>query len=124
MAALFVFLFGVAFARAGATYALARGACNVGSRHTALLQRPGVARAEGAVRRYGAPVVTLCFLTVGVQTAVHLAAGSLRMPLRRYLPALALGAVGVGDGLPHHRFRGLRRRGGRSRRVTGCVRSS
>lgn len=92
-AALFVLLFGVAFARAGATYALARGARHVGSRHTALLERPGVARAERGVRRYGAPVVTLCFLTVGVQTAVHLAAGSLRMPLSRYLPALALGAL-------------------------------
>lgn len=93
VAALFAFLFGVAFLRAGATYALARGAREVGSRHSALLQRPGVAKAERTVRRYGAPAVTLCFLTVGVQTAVHLAAGSLRMPLRRYLPALAVGAL-------------------------------
>lgn len=93
VAALFVFLFGLAFTRAGATYALARGAREVGDRRTTLLDRPGVARAERTVRKYGAPAVSLCFLTVGIQTAVHLAAGSLRMPLRRYLPALALGAL-------------------------------
>lgn len=50
-------------------------------------------RGEEVVRRFGAPAVTLCFLTVGVQTAVNLAAGTLRMPLRRYLPALLLGAL-------------------------------
>jgi membrane protein DedA with SNARE-associated domain len=50
-------------------------------------------RGEDVVRRFGAPAVTLCFLTVGVQTAVNLAAGTLRMPLRRYLPALLLGAL-------------------------------
>ena len=93
VAALFVFLVAVAFGRAGATYALGRGVRHLGGRHTSLLDRPSVARAERTVSRYGAPAVTLCFLTVGVQTAVNAAAGSLRMPLRRYLPALALGAV-------------------------------
>ena len=43
--------------------------------------RPSVRRAEAVVGRYGAPAVTLCFLTIGVQTAVNAAAGSLRMPL-------------------------------------------
>src|SRR5690606_19745348 len=48
---------------------------------------------EAIVRRYGAPAVSLCFLTVGLQTAVLVAAGSLRMPLRRFVPALLLGAL-------------------------------
>ena len=50
-------------------------------------------RAERLVRRWGAPVVTASFLTVGVQTLVNLAAGMARMPLRRYLPALAVGGA-------------------------------
>jgi len=37
--------------------------------------------------------VTLSFLTIRVQTAVNAAAGALRMPLRRYLPAVAAGAL-------------------------------
>jgi membrane protein DedA with SNARE-associated domain len=45
------------------------------------------------VARWGAPVVTVSFLTVGIQTLVNLAAGVMRMPLRRYLPALTVGAI-------------------------------
>jgi membrane protein DedA with SNARE-associated domain len=52
-----------------------------------------VARAEGWVRRFGPPAVALGFLTVGVQTAINAAAGMLRMPLRRFLPAVAVGAL-------------------------------
>jgi membrane protein DedA with SNARE-associated domain len=92
-AAAFAFLFGVAFCRGGATYAVARGLRGLAARRSSLVERPAVRRAEVVVRRYGAPAVTLCFLTVGVQTAVNAAAGSLRMPLTRYLPALGVGAV-------------------------------
>ena len=52
-----------------------------------------VQRAEGWVRRFGAPAVTLGFLTVGVQTAINASAGMLRMPQRRFLPAVTLGAA-------------------------------
>ena len=45
------------------------------------------------MRRFGAPAVTLGFLTVGVQTAINASAGMLRMPQRRFLPAVALGAA-------------------------------
>ena len=38
-------------------------------------------------------MVSLCFLTVGFQTMVLLASGGLRMPLRKFLPALAVGSV-------------------------------
>jgi membrane protein DedA with SNARE-associated domain len=45
------------------------------------------------VQRFGAPAVTLGFLTVGVQTAINASAGMLRMPQRRFLPAVTLGAA-------------------------------
>ena len=45
------------------------------------------------MRRFGAPAVTLSFLTIGAQTAINAAAGALKMPLTRYLPALAAGAL-------------------------------
>ena len=89
----FAFLFAVAFCRGGATYAIARGLRGLAARRSELVERPSVRRAEAVVSRYGAPAVTLCFLTIGVQTAVNAAAGSLRMPLPRYLPALAVGAA-------------------------------
>lgn len=90
---LFCFLFLVACARAGGTYAIGRGVRGLADRRTRVLQRPAVRRAEQVVERYGAPAVVLCFLTVGVQTAVNAAAGGLRMPLLRYLPALFAGAL-------------------------------
>jgi membrane protein DedA with SNARE-associated domain len=88
-------LFVVAMLRAGATYALGRAA-QTGARRTPiakLMARPGFARAQGLVSRWGAPVVTLSFLTVGVQTLVNLVAGMTQMPLRRYVPALAVGSL-------------------------------
>jgi membrane protein DedA with SNARE-associated domain len=48
---------------------------------------------QQVVARWGAPVVTASFLTVGIQTLVNLAAGAMRMPLRRYIPALTIGAI-------------------------------
>jgi membrane protein DedA with SNARE-associated domain len=84
-----------AFLRGSALYWLGRGARAGGartrwSRH---LDRPIVARAETWVRRIGPPAVTLGFLTVGVQSAINASAGVLRMPLRRFVPAVALGAL-------------------------------
>jgi membrane protein DedA with SNARE-associated domain len=38
-------------------------------------------------------VVSISFLTVGLQTLINLAAGVSRMPLRRYLPAVSVGAL-------------------------------
>jgi membrane protein DedA with SNARE-associated domain len=88
-------LFVVVLLRAGATYALGRGA-HAGADRTRLVRltrRPRFRQAERLVERWGAPVVTASFLTVGVQTLVNLAAGLTRMPLRRYLPALAVGSL-------------------------------
>lgn len=89
---LYLFLVVVAFGRGGATYVVGRGARGAAGRRWRL-DSAWVARGEDVVRRFGAPAVTLCFLTVGVQTAVNLAAGTLRMPARRYVPALLAGAL-------------------------------
>ena len=88
----YAFLFVVACARGGATYALARGLRDASTKRSPWAERPAIQRAERLVSRYGAPAVSVSFLTVGVQTAVNAAAGVLRMPLRHYLPALAVGA--------------------------------
>ncbi len=91
----FVVLWLGAFVRGTATYWVGRGVRAGGSRSrwSDQLDRPGVRRAEGWVRRFGAPAVTLGFLTVGVQTAINASAGMLRMPQRRFLPAVTLGAL-------------------------------
>ena len=88
-------LFVIVLLRAGATYALGCGAyAGAGRTRLARLTRtPAFARGQRLVERWGAPVVTLSFLTVGVQTVVNLAAGVARMPLRRYVPALAVGGL-------------------------------
>ena len=96
VAAAYLFLVVVAFLRGGATFAvgrLARGAGARAERTRRLLERPGMARAEQVVSRWGAPVVAVSFLTVGFQSLVNAAAGVLQMPLRRYLPGLLVGAL-------------------------------
>lgn len=85
----------IGFLRANATYWLARAA-RTGAGQTgvkALFGSVGYARAERVVARWGAPAVTLCFLTVGVQTMINLVAGATRMPLRSHLPAVGLGSI-------------------------------
>jgi membrane protein DedA with SNARE-associated domain len=82
-------------ARAGATFAAGWfvGSGVRRSRFSARIPAARLARAEGAIRRWGMPVVAVSFLTVGFQTAVNFVAGTLRMPLRRYLPALLVGGA-------------------------------
>ena len=95
-AAAYAFLVVVACLRGGATYALGRLARRGGERSERarrVLDRPGLARAQELVARWGAPAVTVSFLTIGVQSAVNASAGLLRMPLRRYLPGLFAGAL-------------------------------
>lgn len=93
--AVFVALWLGALARGTATYWVGRGVRAGGgrSRWAHHLERPVVARAEGFVRRVGPPAVTLGFLTVGLQSAINASAGMLRMPQRRFLPAVVLGAA-------------------------------
>lgn len=88
-------LFLVILLRANATYWIGRAA-NAGADRTRLhrlMETAGYRKARDLVVRWGAPVITVSFLTVGLQTLINLAAGALRMPYRRYLPAMLIGGV-------------------------------
>lgn len=94
-AAAYAFLVLVAFCRGSATYALGRWVRRTGdaSRWARRLERPMFRRSERLVGRFGPPAVSASFMTVGLQSAMNLTAGFLRMPLRHYLPAVAVGAL-------------------------------
>ena len=88
----FLALFASAMVRSNGTYWVGRGAIATWRRyrgsHGAL-----TARAEALLTRLGPLAVTASYLTVGIQTAVHLTAGVMRMPLRFYVPAAVVGSV-------------------------------
>lgn len=94
-------LFAIVMLRANATYWLGRGARsganrvghNPKSRTARLINSAGYVRAERLINRWGPPVVTFSFLTIGVQTMINFCAGVSRMPLRGYLLAVTLGSV-------------------------------
>lgn len=90
-----VALFCIVMARVNATYWIGRlGAARAHrSRLASKMESPGYRRAVRRINTYGAPVIVLSFLTVGVQTLVNLAAGAIEMPLRRYLPAAVVGSA-------------------------------
>ena len=103
-AAIFAFFFAVAFIRTLVTYWVARFVAGLTIDRTQP-QRPVLVRAQtwsrsraaqqgtAFINRWGVLAVPLSFLTVGVQTFVQISAGVTRMPLRRYLPAVALGSA-------------------------------
>lgn len=88
-------LFVIVMLRANATYWLGRAIlAGAGrSRWSRILDSRAYAVGAGWINRWGAPAVALSFLTVGVQTMVNLSAGVARMPMRRYLPSVAVGSV-------------------------------
>ncbi|MFG2093996.1 DedA family protein [Streptomyces sp. NPDC048612] len=89
-------LYAIVLLRAGGTFAVGWLA-GAGARRGRLAERistPKFQRAERAIQRWGAPVVAVSFLTVGFQTAANFLAGSMHMPLSRYLPALFVGGAG------------------------------
>lgn len=97
-------LFGIALARGQATYWLARlavrGATGSGDdvarwrlRARAWLAGRRVAAARAALGRWGLPLITLCYFTVGLQTMVLSAAGVLRIGWPRFTLAQAPGAL-------------------------------
>lgn len=88
-------LFAIVMARANATYWVARGLRTGADRTRAsrLIRHGRVVAAEAFVQRWGAAAVPLSFFTVGLQTAVNATAGAIRMPLRRYLPAVIIGSL-------------------------------
>jgi membrane protein DedA with SNARE-associated domain len=89
---LYFFLVLVGTARGGATYLVGRFARGAADRRWKT-DTDWVRSGESVVRRFGAPAVSLCFLTIGVQTAVLLAAGTLKMPAKRFVPAVLVGAL-------------------------------
>lgn len=72
--------------RSQATYWAGRGIALgvLRSRWAGGLEHPKVRRATTAIERWGMPVIPLSFLTVGFQSAVHAAAGLLRLAWPRY----------------------------------------
>ena len=89
----FAALFASGFGRSNATYWIGRGAI-AGYRRRRHAPEPQLqARAEALLRRLGPVAVTLSYLTIGIQTAIHLTAGVMRMPLRYYLPAALVGSL-------------------------------
>lgn len=90
-----VTLFVIVMLRANGTYWVGRLAhAGTGrSRWSRVLSSSGFRRAERLIGRWGAPAVTVSFLTIGIQTLVNLAAGAARMPLRGYLPAVTIEGV-------------------------------
>ncbi|GGY46730.1 DedA family protein [Streptomyces omiyaensis] len=88
-------LYVIVLLRAGGTFAVGWLA-GAGARRSRFAERISSAkfqRVERAIQRWGAPVVAVSFLTVGFQTAANFLAGSMRMPLTRYLPALFVGGA-------------------------------
>ena len=68
-------LFLIALARGNVTYWVGRAA-EAGARRTRarrLIESPGFARAGRLLNRWGPPVVSVSFLTVGFQTLINLA---------------------------------------------------
>ncbi|MDN5791028.1 MAG: VTT domain-containing protein [Micrococcales bacterium] len=89
----FIALWLIVMARSNATYWVGRGAIAGWRRHRPGPERDRQARAESLILRLGPVAVVLSYLTVGIQTTIHLAAGVLRMPLRYYVPAAAVGSI-------------------------------
>lgn len=86
----------IAFLRGGGTYLVGRALGSGADHHPRLhkvLESRGFHRASDALNRWGPPMVSLCFLTFGFQTLVNLSAGVTKMPPKRYVPALAVGAL-------------------------------
>lgn len=88
-------LFVIVFLRATGTYFLGRGivAGTARSRWGDVVESRPYKVGSSWLNRWGAPAVTLCFVTVGVQTAVLLSAGISRMPYRKFFLALVPGCV-------------------------------
>lgn len=91
----FAVLFGIVLLRAQGTYWLGRGVA-AGVLHSSLAAKvsgPRTTKAIASLNRWGPPVVTVSFLTVGFQTVVNAAAGLIRMPWIRYTVAMLIGCV-------------------------------
>ncbi|MEO7125496.1 MAG: VTT domain-containing protein [Nakamurella sp.] len=91
----FAVLFGIVLLRAQATYWAGRGA-SAGARHTSLQRRldgPKMIKTIAVLNKWGLPIITVSFVTVGFQTVVNAAAGLTRMRWGRYTAAMLPGCA-------------------------------
>ena len=88
------FMWVVGIVRTSIVYALGALAAEGGARFDRIrraMDSPLYRKARGLINRWGVIAVPLCFLTVGLQTAVIITTGFTKMPLRRWVPAMLVG---------------------------------
>ena len=84
----------VGIVRTSIVYALGALAAEGGARLDRIrkaMDSPLYRKARAFITRWGVIAVPLCFLTVGLQTAVIITTGFTKMPLRRWVPAMLVG---------------------------------
>lgn len=84
----------VGIVRTSIVYALGALAAEGGARLDRIRKAtdsPLYRKARTFINRWGVIAVPLCFLTVGLQTAVIITTGFTKMPLRRWVPAMLVG---------------------------------
>ncbi|MFW7389107.1 MAG: DedA family protein [Rothia mucilaginosa] len=89
-----LFMWVVGIVRTSIVYALGALAAEGGSRLDRIrkaMDSPLYRKARRLINRWGVIAVPLCFLTVGLQTAVIITTGFTKMPLRRWVPAMLVG---------------------------------
>ena len=88
------FMWGVGIVRTSIVYGLGALTAEGGARFDRIrkaMDSPLYRKARRLINRWGVIAVPLCFLTVGLQTAVIITTGFTKMPLRRWVPAMLLG---------------------------------
>lgn len=88
------FMWVVGTVRTSIVYALGALAAEGGARLDRIrkaMDSPLYRKARRLINRWGVIAVPLCFLTVGLQTAVIITTGFTKMPLRRWVPAMLVG---------------------------------
>ena len=88
------FMWVVGIVRTSIVYALGALAAEGGARLDRIrkaMDSPLYRKARRLINRWGVIAVSLCFLTVGLQTAVIITTGFTKMPLRRWVPAMLVG---------------------------------
>ena len=88
------FMWVVGIVRTSIVYAFGALAAEGGARLDRIrkaMDSPLYRKARRLINRWGVIAVPLCFLTVGLQTAVIITIGFTKMPLRRWVPAMLVG---------------------------------
>lgn len=88
------FMWVVGIVRTSIVYVLGALAAEGGARLDRIrkaMDSPLYRKARRLINRWGVIAVPLCFLTVGLQTAVIITTGFTKMPLRRWVPAMLVG---------------------------------